>query len=225
MISGMKPTNDQQLVFAILRHALADLVVKDHELFVLSAHEQTISHRLALYIEQHYKKRLHYFSYSSFDLVKIVADCEFNRHGGREKFLEGIRQKYPKKPTDVVRPDIILHQRSESLNLLVVELTSGGESDFAYACDKVRGFVETEFAYELGTVIWMHADGRVDRPLRQVATFRKGFEMLNNFRLKDWVHHHIPHHATDTNIAPSDGLEDYRPWSPEVNEYWEDVYS
>jgi len=108
---------------ALLR-ALAKLVDFDKALFLNNASERSICHRLALYLEA---------EFPDFDI-----DCEYNRdyrnRDNLRKQLRGedlIRLAYPKKERATVEidadesitvfPDIIVHRRNTSDNLLVIE--------------------------------------------------------------------------------------------------------
>jgi hypothetical protein len=85
---------------AVVKDALAEFTRKDMDLLHLSVHEQTLAHRLAIYIE-HRVKDWH-------------VDCEYNRDRLFPKMrLSGLNR---------MTPDIIVHRRNSPINLLAVEI-------------------------------------------------------------------------------------------------------
>ncbi|ADG07412.1 hypothetical protein [Kyrpidia tusciae] len=79
------------------------LIRNDIYLFEIDVHERTIAHRLAVYLEK---------EFSSWNI-----DCEYNRNGYNPKLINlgsrGERRAYP---------DIIIHHRGTSSNLLAIEM-------------------------------------------------------------------------------------------------------
>lgn len=91
------PNNEsirESLLFAV-RKAL----MKDWDLIALGCHEQAIAHRIALYLETRF--------------AGFNTDCEYNR------------KMYLTKTNSVgnrIRPDILVHKRLSSVNVLAVEI-------------------------------------------------------------------------------------------------------
>jgi len=93
-----------------LNSALDRLVEKDSFLLECNVNERSISHRLAVYLGHEFE---------GWDV-----DCEYNRNMDDPKRMN--LQEVDSDSTDTegktVYPDIIVHKRGESNNLLVVEM-------------------------------------------------------------------------------------------------------
>lgn len=125
--------------------ALEELLERDAELLRRDAHERSITHRLAMYLE-------HRFSSAGW-----VVDCEYNRHGDTPKQLPQCQQGPPDlEALDArsVYPDIIIHVRGEPKNLLVIEAKkTGGDLD-PDRC-KLEHFTDQQggYGYECGLLL------------------------------------------------------------------------
>jgi hypothetical protein len=99
--------------------ALHQLLRLDGHLFEVDANERTFTHRLAMYMQQ--------------SLPTWHVDCEYNRddHQPKELMLPGGDPDGYDTNAQTVYPDIIVHQRGSSNNLLVIEVkkTSSRVSD------------------------------------------------------------------------------------------------
>jgi hypothetical protein len=92
----------------IIQLLLQDFLNKENQLLVNNSGEQAISHRLAVLLES---------KFTEWDV-----DCEYNRDQETIKHLSyAIDQLEPAKERNVV-PDIIIHKRMTSNNLLVIEV-------------------------------------------------------------------------------------------------------
>ena len=93
-----------------IRTALHRLIAEDADLFKADANERSISHRLAIYLEQ--------------EFPGWNVDCEYNRDGHEPKRLqlnpETIRSDDEQGTT--VYPDIIVHRRGKTENYLAIEI-------------------------------------------------------------------------------------------------------
>ena len=100
----------------------AYLLQSNHEL-----HEQTVSHRLAVYLENNLRKS------SIFRKGKFAVDCEYNKNGKNLKIVAcynchngdcTVKDNNSFENIKYVRPDIIVHKRGKNFptNLLIVEL-------------------------------------------------------------------------------------------------------
>ncbi|QRY67288.1 hypothetical protein JVX98_23370 [Ensifer sp. PDNC004] len=76
---------------------------------------------------------------------------EYDRLGEDEKALQ-YPGRPPRKPTNRIRPDIIVHIMGERNNLLVVEAKLHGNNNYAYDDWKLRGMTwqEGEYGYFVG---------------------------------------------------------------------------
>ena len=75
------------------------------------------------------------------------VDCEYNRKGIETKKLKDIEERDDLKKSDIVFPDIIVHQRNTTNNLLVIELK---KNDRKSHCDikKLELFTrDNDYAY------------------------------------------------------------------------------
>ena len=91
-----------------LARSFVRLFDKDRSLLDKRAHEQSVAHRLAVYLE------------SDPVFAKLHVDCEYNRHGDDPKRLYGLVRSNQGR---LVRPDIIVHSRGTDLhNNLAIEL-------------------------------------------------------------------------------------------------------
>lgn len=115
------------------------LLENDSYLLEEDLHEQSISHKLAEYIQQ--------------ELPEWDVDCEYNKDLDEVKSLED----YDK---DSVRPDIVVHTRGTNENILVIEikLTTSDEDDDE---NKVQKYVNSpELDYQHGFFLLLEAGDR-----------------------------------------------------------------
>jgi hypothetical protein len=121
--------------------AIEQLLKRDYYLLQIDANERAISHRLGLYLQ---------LLFEDWDV-----DCEYNRDLDSPKRLEQYEELFDEikrvwsiaeiDPVTVF-PDIIVHERGTSNNLLVIEMkktSSQVSSDFDY-------FKLEEFKYQYG---------------------------------------------------------------------------
>lgn len=119
--------------------ALATLYRKDYAIIERQCSERSIVFRLGLYVAQ------------NFETCGYHVDCEYNRRGSEPKSL--IRRQYN-------YPDLIVHQRGNSKNnLLVVEVktpTDTQASDIENDIEKLKGFIqEKPYLYEQGVHVYI----------------------------------------------------------------------
>jgi hypothetical protein len=113
-----------------------ELLTKDLDLIVSGAHEQSICHRLAVYLERH---------------TDLNVDCEYNRNMMEAKRLAELDGKKEK----LFRPDIIAHKRLRNdENALVVETKLRGRNRLSEV-ERLRKLTEerTQYDYWAGAVI------------------------------------------------------------------------
>jgi hypothetical protein len=123
--------------------ALGDLYGRDFELVERKVNERSITHWLAVYIQERFGD--------------WNVDCEYNKNGLDPKRLPINPSKTSTADTDgnTVYPDIIVHRRGTTDNLLVIEVKkawtrAGLDTDIR----KLRSFGELEeFAYRFGASV------------------------------------------------------------------------
>lgn len=147
--------------------SLKDLIEQDGELFDFKInekaekngrklHEICINHILSIHLSNHIipllqKRKQPYFT-----------DIEFNRNGEKEKtvIIDGENQ--------VVRPDIIIHnrkERNEKSNFLIVECKKDGcsKKDYDDDCVKIRSLMKSkDYEYEYGLMVLYKEAASVD---------------------------------------------------------------
>jgi RNA-splicing ligase RtcB len=163
----MKATEAQ--IRNLLMCAIADLREKDPDLLRAGANERSLTHRLAVYLEQHLNKG---------GLGAYHVDCEYNRfydvagnpHTKTLNRLEDngkLQAPAPPELTQItgsrVFPDVIVHKRgSQSANLLVVECKANPTSADAVRKDKRKLclFGQAPFSYDYAAFVDLSAVGR-----------------------------------------------------------------
>lgn len=100
-----------------LKKSLKKLREKDKYLLDIAVNERTITHRLAMYIQELFPD--------------WHVDCEYNRDGMDKKALLTLFININSDDLDAktVFPDIIIHERGEDNNLLVIEVKKKCNND------------------------------------------------------------------------------------------------
>jgi hypothetical protein len=102
----------QAAVADALDRALSRLLAKDAHLLRVDANERSITHRLAMYLQELFPR--------------WSVDCEYNRNFDDPKRLDVLTDDGKTSADDTegttVFPDIIVHRRNTDDNLLVVEV-------------------------------------------------------------------------------------------------------
>jgi len=91
-----------------VERGLNTLLRNDIYLFEIGVNERTLAHRLAVYLEQ--------------EFPSWNVDCEYNRNQYDRKYIGQPRESGENRG---VYPDIIIHHRGTSDNLLAIELKRG----------------------------------------------------------------------------------------------------
>ncbi|MFZ5450847.1 MAG: hypothetical protein ACOZF2_03080 [Thermodesulfobacteriota bacterium] len=145
----MEITEEQ--VEKAVNEALDKLREKDWQLLYWDVNERSISHRLAIYLEDYFK---------NYDLD---IDCEYNR------MYDGKNIRTPKsldiQPKSIISddikgttvyPDIIVHRRNSYNNLVAIEIkkTSSNQQNYQYDLDKLAAF-KNELKYKFAIFIKM----------------------------------------------------------------------
>lgn len=173
----------------LVSSAIARTVVRDQVLFKIDAHELSVSHRLAVYLEEILRDGpLHSDGYP------FNVDCEYDCAGDHAKTLSRAddpefyemlfecRKRAQDKGYVGVCPDIIVHRRRGFRlgdNLLVIELKTGRTQ--VNDCDliKLRGFTSEdvfEFQYEYGLLLKFRSGPNFQpaKALQKVVKYHKG---------------------------------------------------
>ena len=145
--------------------AVNSLISNDSELLELDAHEQSLSHRMGVYLEEAFKSE------------KLNIDCEYNKHLERPKTIN-LRGLDPQSHNSCncdacraisrgdieeileksFRPDIVIHMRgSDARNLIAIEVKKDNECPFDE--EKLKALTTPldqggEYGYALGAFIW-----------------------------------------------------------------------
>jgi hypothetical protein len=103
------PHLSRVLVKALLQRALDRLVSADRDLFIVDANERSLTHRLAMYLQEEFRE--------------WDVDCEYNRSGEVPKVVArlALSPTQDDEHARTVFPDIIVHHRRLQDNLLVIE--------------------------------------------------------------------------------------------------------
>lgn len=125
---------DFRMVETNINDALNLLYRNDRLLITNSTSERSITHKLAAYIQQLFPQ--------------WHVDCEYNRRG--------LRRPKDILDQDTSYPDIIIHQRNTTTNLLVIEAKSIYSADHTDTHDKkkIKAYIEDpEYQYRFG--LWI----------------------------------------------------------------------
>jgi len=166
-----------------LEIAINTLRVNDNYLLKIDANERSITHKLAIYMEQTFGK--------NYDV-----DCEYNRNIGDVKRIEMIESKlYGLSNYEVINqdkifkdelversvfPDIIVHKRgSLKNNLLIIEVKKSTSSvSENYDIEKLKCYTDpnNNLNYKYGVFIKFHTS-RLKYELPDIRWFNEGIEM------------------------------------------------
>ncbi|WP_048190506.1 hypothetical protein [Methanobacterium sp. SMA-27] len=127
------------------------LLKYDDFLLYSDAHERSITHKLAEYLQS--------------EFVEWNVDCEYNRKGHelpkQLKDWEVIYEEEINKDKEKIKnvfPDIIVHQRRTRSNLLVIEVKKSSNNDTGQSDkDKIKAF-RNELGYKYGVFINFETD-------------------------------------------------------------------
>jgi len=126
----------------IINLAIKELIEKDKYLLEVNINERTITHRLAIYLEQYFEN--------------WNVDCEYNRNHEDIKKLKNYLKTTTTDDTEAktVFPDIIVHKRgTNENNLLVIEVKkSSNNEDREKDINKLKAF-KKELKYEYAVFI------------------------------------------------------------------------
>ena len=132
---------DQGQIEEKVASAVSDLFETDFCLFEVDANERSITHRFACHLDKRFE---------SWDV-----DCEYNRDGDGPKRMQHRNDRVPPDdaPGGLVLPDIIVHRRGSSDNLLVIEVKkSTSQVSLEADLEKLCGFKQ-QLGYRFGLFI------------------------------------------------------------------------
>lgn len=124
---------------AALKEAVLETLDKDYDLVALGGHEQAIAHRIAFYLEKWFPG--------------FHTDCEYNRQKHKTK------NRHPETPRSKkkMRPDIIVHRRNTSRNVLAVEMKAEANSATKDDLEKLKCLkAETTYLYKGTAFVCVH---------------------------------------------------------------------
>lgn len=119
--------------------AISILFDRDYFLIKEKVHERSISHKLGEYLQ---------ILFPGWNV-----DCEYNKKGLDKKQLEGYSKFFDYKRTDDVMPDIIIHKRNTTKNLLVIELKNKGAINYDRKKLELFTSADNSYCYFLGLLI------------------------------------------------------------------------
>jgi hypothetical protein len=122
-----------------VKHAIEDFRNQDRQLLELAVDERAATHCIACYLKKYFPD--------------WNVDCEYNRKGSNPKISPVVGSH------GIVRPDIIIHRRNTSDNLLCIEVKKEGEP-LDDDRKKLCGFTDIrgQYKYHFGLLIILSLD-------------------------------------------------------------------
>lgn len=152
------PTPTEAELRKIVALALRKLLADDFQLIEVDANERSISHRLAIYVEDGLKVRNH---------TAWHVDCEYNRDGLHPKATDLFTERVDNgdEHACTVYPDIIVHRRGTKDNLLVIELKKSS-SNIPPDKDrqKIESYCRAPLSYRYALFLKLRTDDRQVEP-------------------------------------------------------------
>lgn len=154
----MPDRHDERYVKEAVENALANLINEDYQLLQNDANERSITHKLAEHLRPQFPT--------------WHIDCEYNRDGADPKrvHLSPIQVASDDDTGETAYPDIIVHERGTSNNLLVIEAKKDtNSSDRAVRNDKRKlGAYKKELGYTFGLFLKFNTgDNYKVRPIEE----------------------------------------------------------
>jgi hypothetical protein len=146
---------------AKVNRAIKNCLFAESKLLALEVNERSITHKVAEYLQK---------EFSNYDV-----DCEYNKDGHDQKKILSRLDKCTKGPTindedgRTVYPDIIIHKRDSSTNLVVIEAKKSTNSDGGCDRQKLEAFkneLHYQFCYQL--IVYVGASRTKDYDLNPV---------------------------------------------------------
>jgi hypothetical protein len=139
-----------QKIKKAVRNAIATLKDNDEYLLTEDISERSISHKLAVYLDDKFPG--------------FVVDCEYNgysRADNNKKYIMILRDQIIElgklKDSDndeellkrMVYPDIIVHKRGKDKNLLIIEIKKEKNNETEFDREKISRYTSSEYDNEL----------------------------------------------------------------------------
>ena len=136
----------------IVNSSLMKLRSLDKKLLEIKVNERTITHKLAVYLQQNFPE--------------FNVDCEYNRFKDIVKKIKLPNERINWNDTEAktVFPDIIIHKRGiEEDNLLVIEVKkSSNDNSGDFDRIKLHAFLQEPYNYAYGLFLRIDLDGEND---------------------------------------------------------------
>jgi hypothetical protein len=132
--------------------AICDLYVHDHDLLDMDANERSITHKLAEHLQREFAR------------PEWTVDCEYNRVGSDDNTKTLQLRFDPIRPEDkeakTVFPDIIVHRRRSTDNLIVIEVKKVGGPEDTKDVEKLKQFTSPgKYEYKHGVLLKLGPSG------------------------------------------------------------------
>lgn len=180
-----------QFLKSALKESVTKVLAEDTDLIAAGAHEQAITHRTAVYLEQILPER-EKFTPDKLSDSRISVDAEYNRSGGETKTFAPTVGKIPKW----FRPDIVVHSRLfAGHNYLAVEAKLLGRSEkwkelWREDKKKIENLVcEGPYHYNLGAMLTICSPKWYIRKKRHAAITIQWFTKAERWSKKETCTH------------------------------------
>jgi hypothetical protein len=142
----------------MVTNAIARFRSEDDILLELDVNERTMTHKLAQYLE--------------YELVMVgvsgfSVDCEYNKNRRDQKVFHELPESILSDDLEgkTVYPDIIVHSRNGTDNLLVIEVKkSSSRASVRKDKNKLKRFTGQQFGYRLGAFVKFYVSNRRINP-------------------------------------------------------------
>lgn len=130
---------DYDVIRRALKNAVEEMLTNDWDLVALGCHEQSLAHRIAVYLERHFPG--------------YHTDCEYNRRKHFIKDYPAEKGRARKK----MRPDIIVHRRNSVRNVLAVEMKANSNNSSSNDPQKLKAlYSDAEYLYKGTAFVRIH---------------------------------------------------------------------
>jgi hypothetical protein len=119
-----------------LAAAVAIFLANDSDLLTRRVSERAMTHKFAEALQSVFRS--------------WHVDCEYNRHGKVPKTID-----LPEHPEKTIYPDIIIHRRESSANLLVIEAktSDASQQDIDYDRSKLGAYISGRLGYRYALLL------------------------------------------------------------------------
>ncbi len=125
----------------------------DAHLINVSASERAISHRIGTYLQE--------------QLAPWDVDCEYNRDGIIAKYIHLITRDSDDDDGNYKLPDVIVHKRGTSENILVIEVKkSSNRTGVQRDIDKLHSCLSGPLSYLYAALVVIRTDDSMGKPYK-----------------------------------------------------------